>query len=319
MTVTKGLRFADIGANLTDAQFQGVYHGKQKHEPDLPAVLERSRDSGVAKLLVTGSNLGESRAAVELAAKNPGYLFATVGVHPCHATEIDHNDDGLSANAYLAEIEKTAVEGKAKGVVKAFGEIGLDYDRLHYAPADVQRTYFAKQLEIAQRVGLPLFLHSRACKDDFHAMVEPYIREGRLPHGGVVHSFTGTADELRDLLSLGLYIGVNGCSLKTDENLEVVAQIPLDRLMLETDGPWCEIRPSHASYKRFLTGPAADQLPYDAVKKEKFQPGAMVRGRCEPCSISLVAQVVAGVKGLTVEQVAAAAWENTMRVFHLDG
>jgi TatD DNase family protein len=273
---------------------------------------------GVQKLLVTGSNLQESRAALELCKKYQGLLYSTVGVHPCHATEIDKNSEGLSPEEYLAAIEKTALEGKKLGVVKAFGEIGLDYDRLHYAPADVQRKYFAKQLEIAQRVGLPLFLHSRACQLDFHKMVEPYMTNGHLPYGGVVHSFTGNAEELKDLLSLGFYIGINGCSLKTQENLDVVAQIPLDRIMLETDGPWCEIRPSHASFKQYLNGNAIDQLPFDAFKKEKFQPGSMVRGRCEPCSISLVARVVAGVKGITVEDLAEAAWTNTMNVFHFD-
>ncbi|ANB12851.1 3'-5'-exodeoxyribonuclease [Sugiyamaella lignohabitans] len=280
-------------------------------------------------MLVTGSNLEESLAAIELCQKfskgeadsrnNP--LYSTVGVHPCHATEIDDIEKHkMKPEEYIQKLEELAVDGKNRGIVKAFGEIGLDYDRLHYAPADVQRKYFKQQLDVATKVNLPLFLHSRACKDDFHSILSPYIEAGKLPKGGVVHSFTGTLDEVQDLLSLGLYIGINGCSLKTEENLKVVEAIPLNRIMLETDGPWCEIRPSHASYKKYLAASApvaAQLLPYDAVKKEKFTPGAMVRGRCEPCSISLVAQVVAGIKGITLEELTDAIWENTHALFDI--
>src|SRR5947207_2197442 len=77
-------------------------------------------------------------------------------------------------------------------------------------------------------------------------------RLNQLPKRGLVHSFTGSTEEMQRLIKLGLDIGVNGCSLKTEENLAVVKEIPLQRLQIETDGPWCEIRPSHASAK-FLT------------------------------------------------------------------
>lgn len=303
------LRFADIGANLTDAQFQGIYHGKQRHDGDLELVISRAQKVGVNKLLVTGSNLSESVEAIELVKKYPKLMYCTVGVHPCHALEIKDSSD---PSKYLQQIKHLALQGKAQGTVKAFGEIGLDYDRLHFAPADVQRKYFKEQLDIASEVGLPLFLHSRAAKDDFHGILSPYLDSNKISKGGVVHSFTGSIEELRDLLSLGLYIGVNGCSLKTEQNLDVVKEIPLDRIMLETDGPWCEIRPTHASFKKYLEDIDRSLLvPFEAVKKEKFKSGSMVRGRCEPCSIVLVAQVVAKVKGVTVEQVCEAAWKNS--------
>jgi TatD DNase family protein len=313
---------------LTDAQFKGFYHGRKHHkgsfpgrfafnrtnEDDLGLVIDRAKQVGVEKLLVTGSNLEESEAAIQLCETYPGILYSTVGVHPCHSTEIEDPKFGSPAE-YLDTLQKLAIAGKEKGVVKTFGEIGLDYDRLHYAPADTQRTYFKAQLEIATKLDLPLFLHSRACQQDFHSIIAPYIESGRLSHGGVVHSFTGNLEEAQDLLSLGLHIGINGCSLKTQENLDVIREIPLDRIMLETDGPWCEIRPSHASFKQYLTQPL---LPFEAVKKEKFVAGSMVRGRCEPCSITLVAKVVSGVKGLSVEEVAEASWQNAMKVFHLN-
>lgn len=119
-----------------------------------------------------------------------------------------------------------------------------DYDRLHFAPAEVQKRGFELQLEMATKVRLPLFLHSRAAHKDFVAILKPYLDELRPTKGhvdagspgsvGVVHSFTGTAEELHELIDLGLYIGVNGCSLKTQENLDVVKQIPLHRILLET-------------------------------------------------------------------------------------
>ena len=91
-----------------------------------------------------------------------------------------------------------------------------------------------------------MYLHSRNCKDDFVNIVSK--NRDRFP-GGVVHSFTGCKEELEYLLDMDLYIGVNGCSLKTEENLEVTKLIPLDRIMLETDSPYCEIRNTHASRK----------------------------------------------------------------------
>ena len=83
---------------------------------------------------------------------------------------------------------------------------------------------------------LPLFLHSRAAHDDFERLLKARLPE--LPKGGLVHSFTGSVEEMRAMVGLGLSVGVNGCSMKTEENLEVVKEIPMDRLMVETDGPW---------------------------------------------------------------------------------
>ncbi|KAK9462456.1 uncharacterized protein V1516DRAFT_156895 [Lipomyces oligophaga] len=302
-------RLYDIGANLTDSMFSGKYHGKQVHEADIEDVIERAKDQGVEKMLVTGSNLDESRTAIELAEAHKNLLYATVGVHPCHALDIENS---LDPTKYLAELESLASEGKNLGTVKAFGEIGLDYDRLHYAPADIQRKYFELQLDIAERLNLPLFLHSRACASDFEAILRP--RLPRLPRRGVVHSFTGTLDEMKVLLALGFSIGINGCSLKTQDNLRVASAVPLDRIMLETDAPWCEIRPSHASSKILNNQPQTISLPKSA-KKEKFTKGLMVKGRCEPCAVIQVAIVVAALKGIPVQELCTAAWDNTIAMF----
>lgn len=172
------------------------------------------------------------------------------------------------------------------------------------------------QLDVAAELDLPLFLHSRAAAEDFEAILAPYLREGRLPRGGLVHSFTGTRGEMERLLALGLDVGVNGCSLKSEENLDVVRAIPLEHLQLETDGPWCEIRPSHAA-SAWLKDWPGNGVEAKAVKKEKWVEGAMVKGRNEPCEIGKVAWVVAGVKGVPVEEVVEAAWRNSVRMFGL--
>jgi len=159
-----------------------------------------------------------------------GLIYSTVGVHPCSVKFIDSHPSG--PEAYLSSLRTLAQEGASSGHVAAFGEIGLDYDRLYHASKEDQKKYFVLQLDLAEEIGLPLFLHSRAAAADFEDILFP--RLSRL-NGGLVHSFTGTVDEMCRLVSAGLYVSVNGCSLKTEENLEVVKQIPLERLMLETD------------------------------------------------------------------------------------
>jgi TatD DNase family protein len=221
-------------------------------------------------------------------------------VHPCSATAFDTHPSGPTG--LLSSLATLASNGAAAGTVVAVGEIGLDYDRLHYTPADQQLRHFEAQLDEFAKLtpSLPLFLHMRAASDDFERILAPRLQY--FPKKGLVHSFTGTVTEMQRLVDLGLDIGVNGCSLKTEENLEVVKMIPLERLQIETDGPWCEIRPSHASHKMLVDAPSMPK----AVKKEKFAKGMMVKGRNEPCTIPLVAHVIAKLKGITVEEVCEA-------------
>ncbi|KAL4964785.1 3'-5'-exodeoxyribonuclease [Aspergillus stella-maris] len=298
-----------IGINLSDPVFKGNYHGKQVHDDDMDDIVQRAKDVGCQKFMVTGSDLEESKRAIEIAQKYPGFCYATVGVHPCQAKHFDSFPGGPTK--LLNEIKTLALEAKNAGHAVAFGEFGLDYDRLFLSAKEPQLRYFEAQLEIAVELQLPLFLHSRAAGEDFERLLAPRLE--KLPKRGLVHSFTGTLEEMQRLVALGLDIGVNGCSLKTEENLEVVKAIPLDRIQIETDGPWCEIRPSHASSK-FLSG--APPLP-KAVKKEKWQKGCMVKGRNEPVAIAQVAHVIAAVKGITVDEVCEAAWTNSIKMFGL--
>lgn len=277
--------------------------------------------------MVTGSTLEESEKAVELAmahrmpstptkpdtplTQRPANLiYATIGIHPCSATSFTNHPTG--ASSLLSSLRTLALAARSTGHAVAFGEIGLDYDRLFLTDKATQLTYFEQQLDLATELQMPLFLHSRAAAADFARLLRPRLES--LPRRGLVHSFTGTVEEMRELVGLGLHIGVNGCSLKTAENLAVVKEIPLSRLQIETDGPWCEIRPSHAGAG--LLDEGAPEIPR-TVKKERWAEGCMVKGRNEPCTIGRVAHVVARVKGVGVEEVAGAAWRNSVGMFGL--
>jgi TatD DNase family protein len=162
--------------------------------------------------MVTGSDLAESKHAIEIAKAHPGHCYATVGVHPCSAKHFDFHPGGPLE--LLSALRSLALEAKESGHAVAFGEIGLDYDRLFLTPKEQQLKYFEAQLEIAVEVQLPLFLHSRAASEDFERLLGAKLEQ--LPKRGLVHSFTGTTEEMQRLVELGFDIGVNGCSMKSE-------------------------------------------------------------------------------------------------------
>lgn len=201
-----------IGINFTDPIFRGEYHGTQRHENDFEDVIQRALDAGCKRFMVTGSDLEESKHAIEISKAHPNLCYATVGVHPCSARLFDSHPGGPSE--LLSALKELATGAKASGHAVAFGEIGLDYDRLFLTPKEQQLKYFEAQLEIAVEVQLPLFLHSRAASEDFERLLGAKLEQ--LPKRGLVHSFTGTAEEMQRLVELGFDIGVNGCSMKSE-------------------------------------------------------------------------------------------------------
>ena len=206
---------------------------------------------------------------------------------------------------YMSQLLQLALHGKAAGHVVAIGEIGLDWDRTNFCPKDVQLEWFERQLVgLAAKVDLPLFLHCRAAGDDMLAVLR---RHG--VSNGVVHSFDGPLATMQALVQQGLYIGVNGCSLRTEDNLGVVAQIPADRLLLETDGPWCDIRKTHPGHVHVRT-----EWP-TVTKPKKWVEGKCVRSRQEPCHLRQVLEVCAGVRGVDPDVLAQQVYENTCRLF----
>ncbi|WVQ79419.1 hypothetical protein IAT38_001516 [Cryptococcus sp. DSM 104549] len=309
------MRFADIAVNLTDPMYTGVYRGRSRHASDLSQVVERARSAGVERILITGTSLQEVKDALKLAEEYN--LHCTAGTHPTSTSEIDSHPAGV--DAYFSEltsiIDSDRGEGGSKRII-SIGEVGLDYDRLHHSPQSTQLAHLPALLRLSERYKLPLFLHSRTSES--HVDLVRTLKEVGWElgcGGGVVHSFTGTESEMKELVDMGLYIGINGCSLRTDESLEVVKKIPADRLLLETDGPWCSPSSTHASHPHM---PPADSPLYieRASKPEKFKPGQGVKGRMEPAEVRVIAHVVASVRGVPLEELASQVWDNTTRLFY---
>lgn len=259
--------------------------------------------------MLTGMSLDDVDFNSDIARDRPEQCSTTIGIHPYHAnipeSEVQAHMDRLAGAVDHALTQKPCL-------ISAFGELGLDYDRLAHASREAQRRTFIAQLDlIKQRQwSLPLFLHCRAAVPDFIETITSYLP--LLAKGGVVHSFVGSVAEMRQLLDLGLDISVNGFSLATRESVDMVAALPLERLHLETDAPWGEIRASGGLARRYLVN--APALPA-SKKRDRYEAGCMVKERNESCAISQVAYIVAGVKGLTVEEVVDAAWENSVRMF----
>jgi TatD DNase family protein len=303
------LRLCDIGFNALDDMFRGFYNGKHIHATDFDQVILRASSLGVESMLCTAGNIIEAKDTIQLCRNHAQAtqtrtvkLISTVGVHPTRCNIFSE----LGEENVLSELRNIIIDGIADGTVVAVGECGLDYDRLHFCEVEQQRTGFVAQLQLAFDFKLPVFFHDRNSNGDFHKIVTE--NSHLLPAGGVVHSFTGTMDEMQQYISIGLYIGINGCSLKTDANLEVVRAIPADRLLIETDAPWCGIKASHAGHKHIST-----KIP--SVKKEKFSEGLLVKDRNEPCHLIQVLEVVAAVRGCDPLELACSIRDNTRKLF----
>ncbi|EER07502.1 Deoxyribonuclease tatD, putative [Perkinsus marinus ATCC 50983] len=307
-------RYIDIAVNLTDGMFKGVYHGgSQKHKPDYAAVVSRAFQGGCKKLLLCGGSLNDSIQAVELCKEldpDGGKLFCTVGVHPTRVGEFENED--TSAEAHFGALRKLIAANLDR--VAAIGEMGLDKERTEFCDYGTQLKYFELQLRLVEEFQLPMFLHMRAAGEDFYRILNEN-KSKWCCSGGVAHSFTGTREEMELITSLGLGIGLNGCSLRAAESLQaVVPFIPVDKLMFETDAPYCDIRQSHAGYK-YLNSKGDWWCHGDTVKKpEKWEDGKMVKSRNEPCLVGQVAAIVASVHPAG-DGVVEAAYNNTLRVF----
>jgi len=213
------MELIDIGCNLTHDSF----------DDDREQVLERARDAGVNQFIVTGASIDGMQKAYELSLERPGELYATAGVHPHHA------------DTFNEQTGKLIRELVSHPEVLAVGETGLDYFR-DFSPRDLQQESFAQHLQIAADTGLPMFLHLRDAHDDFHAMLSE--ARDRLSDV-VVHCFTGSREELHAYLDLDCHIGITGwiCDERRGTHMkDYLAEIPQDRLMIETDAPYLKPR-----------------------------------------------------------------------------
>jgi TatD DNase family protein len=257
--------FVDIGANLTHSSFREDFH----------AVIERARHAGVSRMVITGTSVDESAAALAFASAHEG-MYSTAGVHPHHARE---------CSAETIPALKTIAQDPR---VRAIGECGLDFNR-NFSPHPDQEKWFVAQVDLAIEMQKPLFLHSR---DAFPRFSDILRAKKNLPPA-VAHCFTGEREELHAYLELGLYIGITGwiCDERRGGHLvELVRDIPRDRLLLETDSPYLTPR---------------DMRP---------QPKAR---RNEPAFLPHIARAVARALGRPVEQVASETTRNAETFFGL--
>jgi len=263
------LPLADIGLNLAHDSF----------DSDRDEVIAAAVASGVRHMVITGSTLASTHAAIELARSAPGMFRATAGIHPHHAREFH--------DVHVAELRGLMRAPE----VGAAGECGLDYFR-NFSPHADQERVFRLQLELAAETGKPVFLHQRDSHDAFTAILREYLP--RLA-GGVAHCFTGNERELRDYLAMGLSIGITGwiCDERRGHHLrELVRLVPLDRLMLETDAPYL--------------------LPRDLEPRPKSR-------RNEPRFLPHILATVAACRGEPPATIAAATTRNAMVFFGFPG
>ncbi len=249
--------FFDTHAHYDDRQF----------DEDREELLASLPERGVALVLDPGSDAASSRMALDLARRFP-HVYAAAGIHP-------HEADGATDEA-LSEIEALCREEK----VLAVGEIGLDY-HYDFSPRDAQQKALAAQLALARDLDLPVVFHDREAHEDTLRLIRqfPTVR-------GVMHCYSGSLEMSRDLLKLGWNISFTGSvTFKNNKKApEILAAMPADRYMIETDSPYMAPVPCRGQ-------------------------------RCDSTLLVHIAAFIAAVRGETPEDVAAVTMENGRRFF----
>jgi len=203
----------------------GINLMSRRYNDDREEVVEKAIASGVSKMIITGTNLKNSEHAADFATRYPDILFSTAGIHPHDARHF--NSKAIGKLEKILELPQ----------VVAVGECGLDYNRIFSSKED-QETCFKAQLELARKTEKPLFLHERQAHEAFVNIMNDYTDV--IPRS-VVHCFTGNEQQLKTYVSMGFYIGITGwiCDERRGNELQhAVKHIPLDRLLIETDGPF---------------------------------------------------------------------------------
>lgn len=198
-----------------------AHYDDRRFDEDRDELLASFPSEGIDTVVNSSSDIASSKASIALAEKYP-YFYASVGVHPHEVSKMRDND--------IDTLRKLAAHPK----VVAIGEIGLDFYYDH-SPRDSQRLWFARQLKLAAELDMPIIVHSReASQESFDIIKRSSVRKG------VIHCYSGSAPMANDYIDMGFYIGVGG-SLTFKNNkktVEVVEQIPIERILIETDAPY---------------------------------------------------------------------------------
>ena len=241
-----------------------IVHDREAHEDTLK-LLQEYKPRGVVHCF---SGSPEFAREILALAHEYAHVYAACGVHPHAASGFDGPDE----LRVLLRDEKCV----------AVGEIGLDY-HYDFSPRQVQRVCFARQLELAREFGLPVIVHDREAHEDTLRLLQEYKPRG------VVHCFSGSPEFAREILALGMYIGLGGAVTfrNAKKPLEVAACVPLDRLLLETDAPYMAPEPHRGQ-------------------------------RCDSAHIAYTAQKIAAVRGMDAQELIDACHENGKRLFALE-
>ena len=243
----------------------------EQFDPDRDEVLSALPAANVGLVLCPGCDLESSRQSIALAEQYP-FLYAAAGVHPEDALGLP--DD------WLEQVEAMTHHPK----VKAVGEIGLDY-YWQEVPRDLQKEVFRAQLALAQRLDMPVIVHDREAHGDSLAIVKefPGVR-------GVFHCYSGSVEDAKTLIKLGWHLSFTGTiTFKNARKApEVIAAVPLDRIMVETDAPYMAPTPYRGK-------------------------------RCDSRYVYRMAETIAQIKGLTTQEVEEATTENGKRLFGIEG
>ncbi|MBM7716710.1 TatD DNase family protein [Bacillus thermophilus] len=249
----------DTHVHLNDEQFND----------DLEEVMKRAQEAGVEHMVVVGFNRETIERALQIVDKYD-FLYASIGWHPVDAIDMTEED--------LVWLEEKARHPK----VVAYGEIGLDY---HWdkSPKDIQQEVFRKQIRLAKKLRLPLIIHNREATED---IIQILKEEDAKEIGGIMHCFSGSAESAKECLRLNFYISLGGpVTFKNAKKPKRVAeQVPLDKLLIETDCPYLAPHPYRGK-------------------------------RNEPAYVKLVAEQIAELKGISYEEVARATTENAKKLF----
>ncbi len=249
-----------------------VHLNADQYEEDLQDVINRALEAKVEKMVVIGFDRKTIERTMELI-EQYDFVYGVIGWHPVDAIDCTQED--------LEWIEELAAHPKIVGI----GETGLDYywDK---SPKDVQQALFRKQIQLAQKINLPIIIHNRDATGD---VVNILREENASSVGGVMHCFSGSVETARECIAMNFMISLGGPVTFKNARLpkEVATEIPLEHLMIETDAPYLAPHPYRGK-------------------------------RNEPAFVPLVAEEIARLKGLTIEEIAQATTDNAKNFFGID-
>jgi len=254
----------DSHAHYDDEQFDG----------DRDELLQSLPSKGVCAVINCASDLKSSATSAELSEKYP-FFWCACGVHP-------HEAEKELKTADINKIEKRIVNFTEKKKCVAIGEIGLDY-HYDFSPRELQKEIFDLQLKLSKELDLPVIIHDREAHEDTMTLLKKYRPKG------VVHCFSGSVEMAREVLKLGMYIGLGGAVTfkNAKKPVAVAAATDIDRILLETDCPYMA------------------PVPFRGT-------------RCSSDMIAYSAQTIASVKNMDVQTLVDAATENTKRLFGIE-